>query len=81
MQINLNNILFGTGKYHSHWKMFDAGMQFGHRVWCAIIVVPKEVLEPMSYDRLEIIPVLDERLKVVPEEPEQQKTQLQVMAI
>ncbi|KAL5005842.1 hypothetical protein ScPMuIL_017000 [Solemya velum] len=62
------------GKYHSHWKMFDAGMQFGHRVWCAIIVVPREVLEPIMDERLKVVPVLDERLKVVPEEPELQKS-------
>ncbi|XP_041374804.1 next to BRCA1 gene 1 protein-like [Gigantopelta aegis] len=36
------------GRYQSHWKLFDSGVNFGHRVWCSIHVDAKEVLEPKS---------------------------------
>ena len=34
------------GQYQSHWRLTQSGQQFGHRVWCNIIVDPAEVLEP-----------------------------------
>ncbi|XP_033728100.1 next to BRCA1 gene 1 protein-like [Pecten maximus] len=43
------------GKYQSHWKMAQSGKQFGHRVWCMINVVPKEVLEPTCDDPLKLV--------------------------
>lgn len=43
------------GKYQSHWKMTQTGKQFGHRVWCTINVVPREVLEPTREDPLKLV--------------------------
>ncbi|XP_072047079.1 LOW QUALITY PROTEIN: next to BRCA1 gene 1 protein-like [Amphiura filiformis] len=34
------------GQYQSHWRLAQSGQQFGHRVWCNIIVDPAEILEP-----------------------------------
>ena len=34
------------GQYQSHWRLTQKGEQFGHRVWCNIIVDMAEVLEP-----------------------------------
>ncbi|XP_030829719.1 next to BRCA1 gene 1 protein [Strongylocentrotus purpuratus] len=34
------------GHYQSHWRLTQKGEQFGHRVWCNIIVDKAEVLEP-----------------------------------
>ena len=35
-----------TGKFQSHWRLCYQGARFGHRVWCCVVVDPKEVLEP-----------------------------------
>ncbi|OWF51345.1 next to BRCA1 gene 1 protein-like [Mizuhopecten yessoensis] len=43
------------GKYQSHWKMTQSGKQFGHRVWCLITVVPREVLEPTQDGPLKLV--------------------------
>ncbi|KAK3083203.1 hypothetical protein FSP39_016634 [Pinctada imbricata] len=43
------------GKYQSHWKMVDSGVQFGHRVWCEIEVEEKLVLEPQQKTPLQIV--------------------------
>ncbi|XP_071149090.1 next to BRCA1 gene 1 protein-like [Mytilus edulis] len=43
------------GRYQSHWKMFDHDRSFGHRVWCDIIVEPKEVLEPTKDDTFKLV--------------------------
>ncbi|XP_071103664.1 next to BRCA1 gene 1 protein-like [Haliotis cracherodii] len=43
------------GRYQSHWKLFDRGVNFGHRVWCSIAVEPKEVLEPTRPDQLKMV--------------------------
>jgi next-to-BRCA1 protein 1 len=34
------------GFYQSHWRLYHHGTRFGHRVWCSIVVDPREVLEP-----------------------------------
>ncbi|XP_054751943.2 next to BRCA1 gene 1 protein-like [Lytechinus pictus] len=34
------------GHYQSHWRLTQKGEQFGHRVWCNIIVDEAEILEP-----------------------------------
>ncbi|KAL4216974.1 Next to BRCA1 protein 1 protein [Mactra antiquata] len=36
------------GEYQSHWKLHENGMPFGARVWCTIIVLPRETLEPTT---------------------------------
>ena len=33
------------GTYQSHWRLVHAGMRFGHRIWCSIVVDPAEILE------------------------------------
>lgn len=43
------------GRYQSHWKMYNDGVQFGHRVWCEIQVEPKEVLEAIKEDSLKFV--------------------------
>ncbi|XP_046546252.1 next to BRCA1 gene 1 protein-like [Haliotis rubra] len=47
------------GRYQSHWKLFDRGVNFGHRVWCSIDVEPKEVLEPTRPDHLKMVDSTD----------------------
>lgn len=36
------------GEYQSHWKLQENGFPFGVRVWCTIVVEPRETLEPTS---------------------------------
>ncbi|XP_064597849.1 next to BRCA1 gene 1 protein-like [Liolophura sinensis] len=43
-----------TGRYQSHWKMHNNGVSFGHRVWCTVIVEPKEILEPTTEESLKV---------------------------
>ena len=43
------------GRYQSHWKMFDHDHTFGHRVWCEIIVEPKEILEPKKNETFKLV--------------------------
>lgn len=42
-----------TGEYQSHWRLVHKGVRFGHRVWCSIIVDPRETLEPPTADAAE----------------------------
>lgn len=39
------------GQYQSHWRLTQSGQQFGHRVWCNIIVDAAELLEPKEENR------------------------------
>ncbi|XP_071486099.1 next to BRCA1 gene 1 protein-like [Diadema antillarum] len=34
------------GQYQSHWRLTQKGEQFGHRVWCNVVVDEPEILEP-----------------------------------
>jgi hypothetical protein len=35
--------------------MFDHDHTFGHRVWCEIIVEPKEILEPKKNETFKLV--------------------------
>lgn len=37
-----------SGNYEATWVMMKAGCQFGHKLWCSIVVDEKEVLEPLT---------------------------------
>lgn len=54
------------GRYQSHWKMYNDGVHFGHRVWCEIQVEPKEVLEAVKEDSLKFVKT--EELPIIKEE-------------
>lgn len=44
--------------------MHNNGVSFGHRVWCTVIVEPKEILEPTTQDSLKVTqgqPLVQER--------------------
>ena len=54
------------GHYQSHWRLYHHGERFGHRVWCSIVVDPKELLEPKETDplvnKLEVTPQVGNRI-------------------
>ena len=43
-------------------------MEFGHRIWCSIIVAPKETLEPSQTEKESLKVVVDEATENVEKE-------------
>ncbi|KAK6166047.1 hypothetical protein SNE40_022831 [Patella caerulea] len=60
------------GRYQSHWKLFDRGLAFGHRVWVMINVVPRELLEPKPVEPLRVVEESKEEEVTKTEAPEDQ---------
>ncbi|XP_006818867.1 next to BRCA1 gene 1 protein-like isoform X2 [Saccoglossus kowalevskii] len=59
------------GHYQSHWRMCHKDKEFGHRVWCSIIVDEPEVLEPSIKDEVILVrEVLDDLTDKVEQEEE-----------
>lgn len=54
-----NECAFHTGNYEAMWVMMKAGYQFGHKLWCSIVVDEKELLEPLTIaTRAEMRPLI-----------------------
>ncbi|ESO99698.1 hypothetical protein LOTGIDRAFT_238739 [Lottia gigantea] len=73
------------GRYQSHWKLFDKGIAFGHRVWVMINVVPREILEPKPVEPLRVVEVKteeeDKEVSKAAEAPEEQRVERDVETI
>jgi len=46
------------GTYQSHWSLHHEGHPYGQRIWCNVIVDPKETLEP-SAEKTSLLEVTD----------------------
>ncbi|XP_060568887.1 next to BRCA1 gene 1 protein-like isoform X2 [Ruditapes philippinarum] len=68
------------GEYQSHWKLQENGMPFGARVWCTIIVVPREMLEPTSdqEDSLKVVMATSQKSEKEEEIKEEAKEQIEI---
>ncbi|XP_070569571.1 LOW QUALITY PROTEIN: next to BRCA1 gene 1 protein-like [Ptychodera flava] len=58
------------GQYQSHWRMCQGDEEFGHRVWCSIIVDEAEILEPQHDSEVEEVLVEEREEKQQTEQPE-----------
>ncbi|XP_053386661.1 next to BRCA1 gene 1 protein-like isoform X2 [Mercenaria mercenaria] len=68
------------GEYQSHWKLQENGMPFGVRVWCTIIVVPRETLEPTTEqeDSLKVVMETSQKSGKEEESKEEPKEQIEI---